>query len=219
MIPREVLDQQRLSGVEPPPQANAVGHGAVPVGIPEGQQVVPLALRNQLETIVGDLRIAYGRLGQLPPEAMEPDTFASLQRQYAMLMDIGGQLMGRLNGLGPALGEDLGLAKEINRLQEDTEMYVGAVESALAQMLGAANGGGPDAEGRHPGEAGYAGEAQWAVEVGPGAVVPANGGNGAAQLARGPWMKWGLVLGALIIIGGGTYWYYASRQRGVTAAL
>ena len=113
-------------GAVPPPQANATGHGAVPVGVPEGQQTAPMALRNQLETIIGDLRLAYGRLGQLPPEAMEPSTFGSLQSQYALLMDIAGQLTGRLNNLGPALGEDLGLSKEINTLHDsyiDKSLY------------------------------------------------------------------------------------------------
>ena len=193
-----------------PPQADAVGHGAVPVGAPEGQQSVPLALRNQLESIVGDLRLAYSRLGQLPPNAIEPDTFSGLTAQYASLMDIAGQLTDRLNAMGPMIGEDLGLAKEVNRLQADIEVYIGAVESSIASMLAQpANGNGAQWDVQ-PGEA--------VLEPMPGQPhAPANGANGGAALAPGDArMRWGLVIGGLLLIAGGTYYYY--RQQGVTPA-
>lgn len=202
-IPEHVIDS--------PPQADAVGHGAVPVGIPEGQQTVPLALRNQLESIIGDLRLAYARLGQLPPEAIEPDTFAGLTRQYAQLMDIAGQLTGRLNDLGPMIGEDLGLAKDVNRLQGDIELYIGAVESNIASMMAMElQQQDPNGNGAH-----------WEVGVEQAVLepqMPGNGpapGNGAALAppGGGTWMQWGLVIGGLIVVAGGTYYYYYQKQR------
>lgn len=212
-----------------PPQADAVGHGAIPVGAPEGQQTVPLALRNQLESILGDLRLAYARLGQLPPDAIEPDTFTGLTGQYAQLMDIAGQLTARLNNLGPMIGEDLGLAKEINRLQGDIEIYIGAVEGNIASMLAqeqaAAQQGGNGAGNGTQWEV-QAGEAVLEPHPGDATVtippvilhpqVPAPNGSGASMMSNAAWMRWGLVFGGLLLVAGGTYYYY--RQQGVTPA-
>lgn len=190
-----------------------MGQGAVAAGLPEGQQPAPLALRNQLETVVGDLHIAYARLGQIPGYAMDPSAFTSLQNQYATLMDIGGQLAGRLDNLGPALGEDLGLSKEINRLQEDVEAFVGAVESAIMQMT-TANGAGDksNGDGAPPPNSGLA-------PIPGGALPPVPPPSGQAALASStPWLRWGLVVGSLLLVAGGGYWWY-QRRPGVTPAL
>lgn len=219
-IPEHVIDS--------PPQADAVGHGAVPVGIPEDQQTVPLALRNQLESIIGDLRLAYARLGQLPPEAIEADTFAGLTRQYAQLMDIAGQLSVRMNELGPMIGEDLGLAKEINRLQGDVEMYIGAVESNIASMMAMELQ-------QQQYEPNNGNRQQWEVAIEQAVIdpmIPGNGspagrnangdaygnGNGAALAPADnkAWLRWGLVIGGLLVVAGGTYYYY--RQQRITPA-
>jgi hypothetical protein len=220
MIPAHVIDS--------PPQANATGYGAVPVGEPEGQQPTPLALRNQLEAIIGALRLAYARLGELPPDAIDRQTFTGLQDQYALLMDNAGQLAARLNNLGPVLGEDLGLAKELNRLQGDVEMYIGAVESSLMAMMAQLEQLEQQGNGQAVDENG---QRRWVVEPGEAVLEPmpngGNGGNGNAD-ANGPalapvpapnrnYMRWGLVLGGLLILGGAGYYYYR-QQGGVTAA-
>ena len=138
---------------------------------------------------------------------MDASTFSSLQSQYATLMDIAGQLMARLNGLGPARGEDLGLAKEINDLQGDVEMFVGAVEGMIAQVMAGPGNGNAD---------------RWEVTAGQAVIEPDVVGpplvlNPTVTVSRPPWLRWGLVMGALLLIGGGTFYYYR-QQRGVTAA-
>lgn len=211
MIPPEVIrENAQLGNVVSlhPEQSNAVQSGAVPVGAPEGQQEPAAALRNQLDTVVGDLRIAQGRIGQIPVHGMVRDTVTGLSTQYSNLMDTGRQLYERLDARRDAYGEDLGLSQDINRLQGDVEMFVGSVESELERSTMEAQ--------QHP-----------AAAIASQAMTPANG-NGNGQAANGGaamtmtapnrnWMRWGAVIGGLIlVVGGGYYWY--SRRGGVTPA-
>jgi len=131
------------------------------------------ALRNQLESVVGDLRVAYSRLGQIPPPAMNAPVFARLQEQYANLMDISGHLHGELAGMGDSLGADMAPAADINRFQAEVELFVSAAESELARVFEQSPGS-PQL-GAAPGAASGGGWMKWAAAAAAIAAVGAGG--------------------------------------------